>query len=156
MNNDIKEFVLWCNENVGFLSAILSIVTILISVIAIIVSLKTALLPYKQALKIIYYIEDNEDDVPEIYLTLMNIGNSPIGIDYIAIEQKQMHGLPLGMLGDGEQPLGPIERMIAPNSISEFVIVLDEYEPKQEENNFVIRVATTKRTYKKRCDWGRG
>lgn len=42
----------WCNENTGFLSAILSIVGILLSFIAICISIHTARLPYKKSLKL--------------------------------------------------------------------------------------------------------
>ena len=35
------EFVQWCNENEGFLSAVLSIIGLMLSVIAIVVSVQT-------------------------------------------------------------------------------------------------------------------
>lgn len=43
-------FVQWCNENNGFLTAILSVIGLLLSIIAIVVSIHTARLPYKKQL----------------------------------------------------------------------------------------------------------
>ena len=41
----------WCNDNDGFLSAILSVIGLIISIIAIVVSIRTARLPFKKKLK---------------------------------------------------------------------------------------------------------
>ena len=40
----------WCNDNNGFISAVLSFVGLLLSIIAIVISLRTAKLPYKKKL----------------------------------------------------------------------------------------------------------
>lgn len=48
----LNSIIDWCNENTGFLSAILSIVGILLSFIAICISIHTARLPYKKSLKL--------------------------------------------------------------------------------------------------------
>lgn len=40
----------WCNENNGFLTAILSLIGLVLSVTAIVVSIRTARLPYKKKL----------------------------------------------------------------------------------------------------------
>ena len=40
----------WCNENTGFLTAILSLIGLVLSVTAIVVSIRTARLPYKKKL----------------------------------------------------------------------------------------------------------
>lgn len=42
----------WCNENNGFITAILSTIGLLLSVTAIVVSIRTARLPYKKKLKL--------------------------------------------------------------------------------------------------------
>lgn len=44
----LEQAILWCNSNSGFLTAILSLLTLFTSVIAIAVSIKTARLPYKK------------------------------------------------------------------------------------------------------------
>ena len=41
-------FVQWCNDNNGFLSAVLSFIGLFVSVTAIFVSIQTARLPYKK------------------------------------------------------------------------------------------------------------
>lgn len=41
----IMKYIQWCNENNGFLTAILSITSLLLSVTAIVVSIMTARLP---------------------------------------------------------------------------------------------------------------
>ena len=46
----MADFIKWCNENSGFLTAILSITGLLLSLIAIFVSIRTARLPYKKKL----------------------------------------------------------------------------------------------------------
>ena len=48
----MQEFIEWCNTNNGFLTAILSILSLLISVIAVVVSLKTARMPYRKSIKL--------------------------------------------------------------------------------------------------------
>ena len=43
----LKEIVIWCNENTGFATILLSALTLIVSIIAVIVSINTARLPYK-------------------------------------------------------------------------------------------------------------
>ena len=50
--NTFTYVIQWCNENVGFATILLSVLTLLVSIIAVIVSIRTALLPYKKSLKI--------------------------------------------------------------------------------------------------------
>lgn len=42
----------WCNLNSGFLTGVLSLLTLVVSVIAIVVSIHTAKLPYKKKIKL--------------------------------------------------------------------------------------------------------
>lgn len=48
----MTEIITWCNDNNGFLTAILTLVGLLLSVIAIVVSIRTARLPYKKSIKL--------------------------------------------------------------------------------------------------------
>lgn len=48
----MNEIIAWCNQNEGFLSFVLSVVTIVISIIAITTSFKVAKLPYRIKLKV--------------------------------------------------------------------------------------------------------
>lgn len=44
------EIIEWCNNNQGFISAILSLLTLIVSIIAIIISIVTSRLPFKKKL----------------------------------------------------------------------------------------------------------
>lgn len=41
-------FIDWCNNNMGFVSLLLSALTLFVSILAIVVSIHTAKLPYKK------------------------------------------------------------------------------------------------------------
>ena len=88
----------WCNENNGFVSAILSVVGLLLSVIAIVVSIRTARLPYRKGLKltssvdVVYYKNNvtNEvaRDIMGISVNAANIGSRNVYITYLGIYIK--------------------------------------------------------------------
>ena len=44
----MEEIIKWCNDNNGFLTGVLSLLTLVVSVIAVVVSIRTARLPYKK------------------------------------------------------------------------------------------------------------
>ena len=44
----MKDIILWCNENEGFISAVLSIVTIILSGVAVFFTYKIGKMPYKK------------------------------------------------------------------------------------------------------------
>ena len=46
----MEEIIKWCNENNGFLTGLLSLLTVIVSIIAIVVSIKTARMPYKKSI----------------------------------------------------------------------------------------------------------
>lgn len=46
------DIIKWCNDNTGFVSAILAALSLLLSLIAIIVAIRTARLPYKKCIKL--------------------------------------------------------------------------------------------------------
>ena len=46
------DIINWCNNNTGFLSAVLAALSLLLSSIAIIVSIRTARLPYRKRIKL--------------------------------------------------------------------------------------------------------
>lgn len=87
MNNIIQ----WCNENNGFISALLSFLTVLISVVAIAISIKMARLPFKKKLKLsgtIGYAMRTDTDSVEVaglYVNVCNIGNRPVSIKYLGL-----------------------------------------------------------------------
>lgn len=149
----MHDIIVWCNENEGFVAMVLSIVTILISVIAIVVSINTARLPYKQNLKFDYYIYDNSNGIPEIHMTVVNVGNCAVYVDFISIEQEYDW---IAQLGNEEYKMMLEERLIEPNVAHKYVIPIEHYSEQMEERAFDIVVYTTKHSYRKCCNWARG
>lgn len=95
----------WCNNNQGFISAILTILTIILSGLAIYVSIRTARLPYKKKLKLnsnfkyfmaqtIYGSVNNAGSALNISAT--NLGNRIINLTYLGVgflEKREMKQL---------------------------------------------------------------
>lgn len=89
----MSEFIKWCNENQGYLSFLLTLVTTVISVVAIIVSIRTARLPYKKKIKLTgsfkYGIGQSMFGVfSQGYaytVGAINIGNRDIATNYIGL-----------------------------------------------------------------------
>jgi hypothetical protein len=81
----------WCNENNGFLTAILSLIGLVLSVTAIVVSVRTARLPYKKKLMLGSYISLGASMIPGVgaetqilgmSASATNIGNRTVNITY--------------------------------------------------------------------------
>ena len=92
----MDRIILWCNNNTGFLSAVLSSLTLLTSVIAIAVSLRTARLPYRKQLllsfstNILFEKRHNEviSSVVGLSVSAANIGNRNINLSYLGFAIK--------------------------------------------------------------------
>ena len=82
----MTDIIKWCNDNQGFLSAILSLGTLFVSVIAIIISVCTSRLPYKKKLLVTTggYV-DIETNSIGIHVTATNIGNRELKIKNIGL-----------------------------------------------------------------------
>lgn len=78
----MNEFIIWCNNNVGFVSIVLSALTLFVSIIAIIVSIHTARLPYRKRLMVVTGNYISEDGIG-YHITATNIGNRNIKIKTI-------------------------------------------------------------------------
>lgn len=87
----------WCNNNSGFLTAILSIIGLLLSLIAIIISIQTARLPYRKKLKlssttnILFYKNyggKTSSEFQGISINAANIGNRYINIIFLGLAIK--------------------------------------------------------------------
>lgn len=83
--------IVWCNQNTGFVSAVLSLLTILLSIIATVVSIRTARLPYKKSMQLKCGRAYNGCGYG-IYITAINTGNRPITISMMGleVEEKQL------------------------------------------------------------------
>lgn len=77
----MTDIIKWCNDNQGFLSAVLSLGTLLVSIIAIIISVCTSRLPYKKKLLVTTgsYVGFGIDSLG-IHVTATNIGNRNLKI----------------------------------------------------------------------------
>lgn len=80
-------FIEWCNNNQGFMSFILSIVTIAISVIAILVSIRMAYLPYLKKVKVIPSAYCSSGKLL-VDIIICNYGNAQIGISSASISDN--------------------------------------------------------------------
>ena len=87
-SNIMDEIINWCNSNEGFVTALLSILTLATSIIAIIVSICTARLPYKKKLLLKFGSFIGVGLIKElqgIHITITNIGNRDINIADLGI-----------------------------------------------------------------------
>lgn len=91
----MNDLVLWCkhiiyicNENQGFISAVLTIMTILISVIAIITSYKVGNIPYKKKLRAIPCVfQENGEWVMDVML--INYGLITLVLEGVVIKDAK-------------------------------------------------------------------
>lgn len=82
----------WCNVNEGFISAILSIVSILLSVLAVVISIIISKFPYKKKIAISFYTylgagSNTGNDYYSVEAT--NIGNRVIKVSFVGIGYKE-------------------------------------------------------------------
>lgn len=91
-------FIQWCNDNSGFISAILSLVGLVLSVTAIVVSIQTARLPYKKKIMLassvllganVFPGVSTESFVIGISASATNIGNRTISLTYLGYAIKK-------------------------------------------------------------------
>ena len=91
-------FIQWCNNNNGFISAVLSLVGLVLSVTAIVVSIRTARLPYKKKLLLGSFISIGAGLIPSghtkahivgMSASATNIGNRTVNITYLGYAIKK-------------------------------------------------------------------
>lgn len=94
----MTEIINWCNINNGFLTGVLSLLTLIVSVIAIIVSIRTAKLPYKKKLRLSSSLDvafyqnpatgESGSQIVGISVNIANIGSRNVNISYLGISVK--------------------------------------------------------------------
>ena len=94
----MSELIHWCNDNNGFLTAILSAIGLFLSTIAIVVSIKTARLPFKKRIVIktstnlwvgmIPITNTIASGVQSISINVVNKGFRDVNITYLGIMIK--------------------------------------------------------------------
>ena len=82
------QFIEWCNENNGFLTAILSMLTLFVSIVAIVVSIQTARLPYKRRISTSVEICVSSQVVTGFSVSATNTGNRNINIMHFGLAYK--------------------------------------------------------------------
>lgn len=82
----MTDLIKWCNDNQGFLSALLAMLSVILSVIAIHVSITVAKLPFKKKISIGFYANILIGAEGSFYsVSATNIGNRPIMITYVGL-----------------------------------------------------------------------
>lgn len=115
-------FIQWCNENNGFLTAVLSIIGLFLSVTAIAVSVQTARLPYRKKLLLGSFLTlgtsvmkgiCSETTVVGMSASATNIGNRTVNITYLGYAFKRDGRYntlyPINREFDGKATLEPSE-----------------------------------------------
>lgn len=93
----------WCNLNSGFLTGVLSLLTLVVSVIAIVISIHTAKLPYKKEIKLSSSIDvffsrndttgETDSQIIGVSVNAANVGSRNVNITYlgICVKDKSLH-----------------------------------------------------------------
>lgn len=92
----ITGFIAWCNQNEGFLSAILTMATLLLSTLAMIMTYRLGVMPYKKKLAFVPSVYESEGNI-YMELTVINCGNATVCIKNLSICNNKM--LNIGMAG---------------------------------------------------------
>ena len=97
----MQDIIRWCNDNNGFLTAILSVIGLFLSIIAIVVSIKTARLPFKKKIVISFstklWVGTNPltntvaSGVQGISINVVNKGFRDVNITYLGLLLKDNH-----------------------------------------------------------------
>ena len=97
----MSELIQWCNDNNGFLTAILSAIGLFLSTIAIVVSIKTARLPFKKSVVVssstnlwvgtIPLTDTIATGVQGISINVVNKGFRDVNITYLGILVEDNH-----------------------------------------------------------------
>ena len=100
----MSSIIEWCNINNGFLTGILSLLTLMVSIIAIVVSIRTSKLPYKKKLKLSSSLDiaffqnpstgDSGSQIIGISVNVANVGSRNVNISYlgISVKDQSLHG----------------------------------------------------------------
>ena len=107
------KFVIWCNDNQGFITAVFSLLSLLISSIAIVISITTAKLPYKRALRVsngsYFSIGDDMQNMQGVYVNVLNVGNIPINISEVGLLCGEMQCININTISEARGVLKQME-----------------------------------------------
>ena len=86
----MSEIITWCNNNDGFVSAMLALFSICLSVLAIVVSVNVAKLPYKKKVRVSHSLnwgvtQTNSLVGIGISIFCLNVGNRMVKTDFVGL-----------------------------------------------------------------------
>ena len=138
-----------CNENSGFISAILAVVTILISI-------KIGRLPYQKKMFFYHYLEGDEVGGINVVLMVTNVGSCPVYIDRLYIKEGYFK-----TIGDFTQISNTAiidEKLIKPQETIEFQKDLRRYKWRSSRKRKPLRIIlkSGRKTFRYKTNWGMG
>ena len=145
----------WCNSNQGFVSAILSVNSLILSFIAIVVSIIATRLPYKKRILLSSSLSygvtyDNKMSFMGIEVAVTNIGNVPINVSYLGLgwfeKGKLVKMFPLNRKMTGSGILKPQERNTNLFSKDEIIDLINKTNNKRI---YIISIDVNKKVYRK-------
>ena len=158
---NISRIILWCNENNGFISAILSVIGLGLSVIAIVVSISTARLPYKKKIAVemntVYGYSKTFEFYPKLPVialaaTVTNVGNRSVTIEYLGFsikkEGKYWRTYPDSHELKSNFPLAPSEVVKNKYDCAQLLTSLTKQDSKEEL--YVLAIDTEGKEYRKK------
>lgn len=151
----------WCNENTGFLTAVLSVIGLILSFVAITVSINTARLPFKKRILLGSSINIGTSlgaggsvntSILGMSATATNIGNRRVSLMYLGFAVQKDGKLnmiyPLNRQFNGKGTLAPSEMLETQFSKDELIGGLSR--EKQDLKIFVYAKDTEGKEYKRR------
>lgn len=144
-----KSLIVLCNDNAGFISAILAVITILISV-------KIGRLPYQKKLSFYHYL--GSDETKEIIATVYvsNIGDCPLYIDELIA--KEGFFKTIGQCKQISNTTLIDDRLLEPRKTRLFKIRLEGYKWTSRERRRTLRfvLTTGRKKFSYRANWAMG
>lgn len=150
----MESIISWCNENQGFISAILAALSLLVSVLAIIISVKVAKLPYKKKLAISFFTNIGVGGLSgtNFYsIEALNIGNRAVKVDFVGIGFYK--GFRMKKAINIHQPFEP--KLLSVNEMCNATYSTDQIEDCKKNSRVLYAIAydAEHKLYKKRIKY---
>ena len=144
----ITTIVQLCNDNDGFISAILAVV-------AIVISIRIGRIPYLKKLSFYHY--NDSDDTGEIivHLYISNIADCPVYIDKLIAKEGYLKEI--GRCNEVESTILS-DRLLSPHETHEYQIRLHGYKWSTDEKRKALRIILQSghKYFKYRANWAMG
>ena len=151
----------WCNQNEGFLTALLTFVGIILNFSAVIIAIKTARLPYKKKLLLSRFYNyggimglDEEPRMMGISVEAVNAGNRQINLNYIGLginHKSEMHRIyNFDSMSEHKGKLNPSETISVLFESEKIAIACSRLKVRPEQKLYIYAIDSEGRKYKKR------